>query len=447
MGEYFDFVMAKPTYDIFISYRRSGGAQYARILQLMLQQRGYKVFLDYDELTDGVFSEKIQAAIIDAPVFMLVLSKGSMERCDIDGDWVRREIMLAIEHNKHFVPIIPDNSFDGFPEAVPDIIKNTIGSHQHSDINFGQVLGVTIDLMVQNRLIPTLGERKEQNHKDEDYAAAQESLRKIDAHNRFMKRLGIFGVTLVVMIVLTTAGIFFYHHKTIIESERIEKERVALRDELEKKHHVFNLYMSPDLTETQMKTIDTILMNMVPVRPDTLWMSQFEFTIGQWHGAKGEPFDETQRYMPMTNVSLGAISMFLLDLCDMTNINFMLPSVEDWEYAARGGSRSQNTIYAGSNDVNKVAWYKDNANGQVHQSNGQQGKKPNCLDLYDMCGNVGECCNNSFSTGTDNAPYTVCGGDYNSPASEVTIASRRPLDTDVGNKTVGFRVIIIKDNQ
>lgn len=36
--------MVGNNYDIFISYRREGGAQYARILQLMLIQRGYKVF-------------------------------------------------------------------------------------------------------------------------------------------------------------------------------------------------------------------------------------------------------------------------------------------------------------------------------------------------------------------------------------------------------------------
>ena len=54
-------------YDIFISYRRVGGAQYARILQLMLSQRGYRVFLDYDELRDGVFGKKIKAAIQEAP--------------------------------------------------------------------------------------------------------------------------------------------------------------------------------------------------------------------------------------------------------------------------------------------------------------------------------------------------------------------------------------------
>ena len=56
-------------YDIFISYRRTTGAQYARIIQLMLAQRGYKVFLDYDELKDGVFGKRIKAAINEAPVF------------------------------------------------------------------------------------------------------------------------------------------------------------------------------------------------------------------------------------------------------------------------------------------------------------------------------------------------------------------------------------------
>ena len=118
--------MSKMIYDIFISYRRDGGAQYARILQLMLIQRGYKVFLDYDELTDGVFSDKIVAAIKEAPVFMLVLSKGSMTRCANDGDWVRKEITLAVEQGKHIVPVNPDNGFDGFPEGMPEKLKDFI---------------------------------------------------------------------------------------------------------------------------------------------------------------------------------------------------------------------------------------------------------------------------------------------------------------------------------
>ena len=85
------------SYDIFISYRRKGGAQYARILQLMLIQRGYNVFLDYDELTDGRFGEHIINAIHQAPIFIMVLSAGALERCKNEDDWVRNEILLALK--------------------------------------------------------------------------------------------------------------------------------------------------------------------------------------------------------------------------------------------------------------------------------------------------------------------------------------------------------------
>ena len=223
-------------YDIFISYRRDGGAQYARILQLMLIQRGYKVFLDYDELTDGVFSDKIKDAIREAPVFMLVLSKGAMQRCANEGDWVRQEITLAIEQQKHIVPVNPDNGFDGFPEDMPEGLKDYIGSHQHSEISFGQALGVTIDLMINNRLVPTLGRRDSQEHKDEDYAAAQESLRKQDAHNKFMKRLGITGVAIVVILVLGTCLWFWMHQKEQDDAAAQSASLAKMRTDVQEKH-------------------------------------------------------------------------------------------------------------------------------------------------------------------------------------------------------------------
>lgn len=87
-------------YDIFISYRRVGGAQYARILQLMLSQRGYKVFLDYDELKDGVFGKRIKAAIAEAPIFLLLLSKDALDRCENVDDWLREEVQLALKLKK-----------------------------------------------------------------------------------------------------------------------------------------------------------------------------------------------------------------------------------------------------------------------------------------------------------------------------------------------------------
>ena len=130
--------MTEHKYDIFISYRRVGGAQYARILQLMLIQRGYKVFLDYDELTDGVFSDKIRAAIKEAPVFMLVLSGGSMTRCANVGDWVREEITLAVKQGKHIIPVVPvntpDYNFDRLvlPDDIALLLRDTGTGNCHT---------------------------------------------------------------------------------------------------------------------------------------------------------------------------------------------------------------------------------------------------------------------------------------------------------------------------
>lgn len=435
--------MANNKYDIFISYRRAGGAQYARILQLMLIQRGYKVFLDYDELTDGVFSDKIRAAIKEAPVFMLVLSKGSMQRCANDGDWVREEITLAVDQQKHIVPVNPDNGFDGFPDGMPERLKESIGSHQHSEISFGQALGATIDLMIKNRLAPTLGERVSNEHKDTDYQAAQETLRRQDAHNRFMKRLGVVCAIAVIAIVLGTCYWFWQHQKDIDQQEQEVAALSELRSELEKKYKDLGLQLSPNLTMQQMNTVDTILMNMTEVQPGKLWMSQYEFTVGQWYGIMGGDYDEARKSLPMTDVSYGEVCMVFLDsLSNMTNIGFYLPSVEEWEYAAHGGENKETTLYVGDDDVDKVAWYKDNSEGKAHPSDGQQGKDPNTLDLYDMSGNVSELCNSPFD---ENGLFTVCGGNYDSPASEVTADSRKGFATDAKDKTVGFRMIIRKE--
>lgn len=425
----------KNKYDIFISYRRDGGAQYARILQLMLLQRGYKVFLDYDELRDGTFSDRIKAAIKAAPVFMPVLSAGSMARCVNEDDWVGREILLAAQEGKHFVPIDPDRTFDGVPQGVPTAIKEAVEGNQHSEISFGQLLGASIEQMITDRLVEKVGVRTPQEKKDSDYDAAQETLRRIDAHNKFMKRLGIFGVVAAILIVLITC-IMYWHH--IREIELLEEKRTDLQE----KYKEFKLQLNTDLTMNQMETIETMLANMSEVYPDSIWMSQFEFTVGQWYGILDEPCDEAQKNMPKTDVSYGDIYTFLGKLGDMTNLTVELPSAEVWEFAAHGGSNNETTLYVGDDDVNRVAWYKDNSDGYAHPSDGQQEKDPNMLDLYDMSGNVSEICNTPFD---ESGLYTICGGDFDSPASEVTVSSRKGVDTNTKDKHVGFRIIIRKE--
>lgn len=427
-------------YDIFISYRRDGGAQYARIIQLMLIQRGYKVFLDYDELTDGVFSDKIQKAIREAPVFMLVLSKGSMQRCANEGDWVRREITLAVEQHKHIIPINPDNSFDGFPKEMPENLRNAIGSLQYSEISFGQALGATIDLMIANRLIPNLGKRNSKNKIDSDYDAANESLRKADAHRKFIKKLTIICAIVIIAIISVTCYWIINNQKNKDSAEQLKAQLSALRSEVEQRHSRFGLILSDSLSERQINAIDTMLINMTELYPDSIWISQFEFTEGLWNRINNEPSERSNENLPKTNVSFGEIYMFLSTLADFTNLQIELPGAEVWEYAAKGGSDNENTIYSGSNNAEKVAWFKENSGGKAHPSDGQQGMEPNLLDLYDMSGNVAELCNSASSNGL----YTACGGNYNSDIKDITVSSRQPVSTDAKLPTLGFRIIIIK---
>ena len=80
-----------------------------------------------------------------------------------------------------------------------------------------------------------------------------------------------------------------------------------------------------------------------------------------------------------------------------------LPTEAEWEYAGRGGKKSKGYKYAGSNDLDEVAWYWNNAIAKTH-SVGK--KKSNELGIYDMSGNVIEWCNDWYKIGYDKTrPY------------------------------------------
>ena len=146
--------MEKAKYDIFISYRRIGGKNYARTLKPELEKRGFRVFLDFDELKDGVFDKRIMDAINEAPIFLVILSKGALDRCANEGDWVREEILYADKTNRHIVPVEVDKTFREFPENLPNEVKSVLGPHQFSQIDTETLWQESIDKMVHDRIKP-----------------------------------------------------------------------------------------------------------------------------------------------------------------------------------------------------------------------------------------------------------------------------------------------------
>ena len=126
---------------------------------------------------------------------------------------------------------------------------------------------------------------------------------------------------------------------------------------------------------------------------------------------EGEFEDDLNR--PVEWVSWDDCQAFIEKLNELTGRHFRIPTEAEWEFAARGGNKTHGYPYAGSDNIDDVAWCLGNTDNMTHPV-GQ--KKPNELGLYDMSGNVREWCLNCISfrmaDGTSYAYRIVRGGSY-----------------------------------
>ena len=96
---------------------------------------------------------------------------------------------------------------------------------------------------------------------------------------------------------------------------------------------------------------------------------------------------------PVERVSWANCQAFIDELNQLTGESFRLPTEAEWEYAARGGNKSQGYKYAGGDDIIHVAWFWGNIPSHQYGTPGYgtqpvATKSPNELGLYDMSGNV-----------------------------------------------------------
>ena len=157
--------MSGKNFDVFISYRRSDGDAIARILNAEFALRDFRCFLDFDSLGGGKFDEKIEAAILDAPVFVMVLTPDYFSRCNDKGDWVRREIELALANNKIIVPINYDKNLNGIPDYLEEDFRERIGCHNFATVHKDDTFKSSFNQMVEQRILKVVGKIVKQEHK------------------------------------------------------------------------------------------------------------------------------------------------------------------------------------------------------------------------------------------------------------------------------------------
>jgi len=143
----------------------------------------------------------------------------------------------------------------------------------------------------------------------------------------------------------------------------------------------------------------------------SFYIGKYEITQAQWGEVMGTTFrqqcdkasekhwgsldeakimGEGDNY-PMYHVSWDDAQEFISKLNAITGKNYRLPTEAEWEYAARGGIKSQGYKYSGSNNLKEVMGYSKSWDILPIGS-----KLPNELGIHDMSGSVCEWCNDWY---------------------------------------------------
>ena len=155
----------------------------------------------------------------------------------------------------------------------------------------------------------------------------------------------------------------------------------------------------------------------------TYYIGETEVTQELWKAVMGDNpsyFKSGSLKRPVEQVSWEDCQTFIRKLNELTGKKFRLPTEAEWEFAARGGTKSAGYKYSGSNDINAVAWYDVNSydKGESSPDFGThvvKTKKPNELGIYDMSGNVWEWCSDwygDYTSATQTNPQGAPSGSY-----------------------------------
>jgi formylglycine-generating enzyme required for sulfatase activity len=199
-----------------------------------------------------------------------------------------------------------------------------------------------------------------------------------------------------------------------------------------------------------------------PVHSVTLsdyWVAKYEVTQDQWWAVMGgtRPASGNQRNIPQTGITWYDAIEFTCKLREQTGKNYRLLTDAEFEYAARGGSKSKGYLYSGSNNASEVARYSGNTSGCSGYGACTVGSlAPNELGLYDMSGNVYEWMYDSWGNYNDNAAALTNpinnptahtqkvrrGGSYDQPASESRVSGRKIRSIEGKDGSIGFRLAL-----
>ena len=193
----------------------------------------------------------------------------------------------------------------------------------------------------------------------------------------------------------------------------------------------------------------------------TYYIGETEVTQELWKAVMGKNpahYFDLKKNMPVECVSWDDCQTFVRKLSVLTGLPFRLPTEAEWEYAARGAAKGHGYAYAGSENLDEVAWYYFNSYAMgvdspdygTHVVGSMRGNE---LGLYDMSGNVSEWCADWYGSYPEEAqtdpvgPETglrrvTRGGGWFSIATDCRTTIRNYEAPGSRNYSLGFRLAL-----
>ncbi len=247
-------------------------------------------------------------------------------------------------------------------------------------------------------------------------------------------------------------------HKVTISDFNIGKYEVTVKQ--------YKQFLAANYTEFDRYGV----RHRLPPMPDSVWWQghpdakkYWSSQAGKWWGYKDDfpmfniSWYEAISYCNWLSETQGLDKCYILDdqgslKIDITKNGYRLPTEAEWEYAARGGNKTHNYRFSGSNNFNEVAWIDDNTLLTGPRAVGT--KKANELGIYDMSGNVWEWCSDYYSpfyyknsnnkTNPINLNLTVYrsirGGSWHYRVNLATVYTRDGPKAGYTNYNYGFRI-------
>jgi formylglycine-generating enzyme required for sulfatase activity len=418
---------------VFISYRRTLSKHLARSIYMDLKANGWDVFLDVNDIDNGNFDTIILNQIGARVHFILLVSPNALAGCVNSDDWLLREIQEAVRLKRNIIPILEEGvDFVHEMSYLPPELRTIISKKNSLPLSHFY------------------------------FEAAVDMLR-----NRFLKPSQIIRITMPPpaerieverRMVAIEASPFF--GPSSLDLMPAPFEWIDLPGEFGKKWKgkPYSIAKYPVTNAQFAEFIHAGGYHEPRWWTEIGWKAnqegwnydsdrKFKQSVNKWREPRywNDPqWNELEQ--PVVGISWYEAVAFCLWLSDASGENIMLPTNQQWQYAAQG---DDGRIYPWGND-----WYGNQCNSKVRgigigkttPVRKYEGIGDSPFGVVDMSGNVWEWCLTDYDNRTNDMNSTgifrVLQGSYWGEINPLffACANRERDNASVRKVTIGFRI-------